>query len=100
MKVLFLNAGNETGGGMVHILHMLEALTKRGEGEFVLAVLEEGATKEKAEALDIPVVSFTETRFPFLEALRKYICEEGFTHIRSEERRVGKECRCGGQRAK
>lgn len=81
MKVLFLNAGNETGGGMVHILHMLEALTKRGEGEFVLAVLEEGAMKEKAEALDIPVVSFTETRFPFLEALRKYICDERFTHV-------------------
>lgn len=81
MKVLFLNAGNETGGGMVHILAMLESLTKRGEGEFVLAVLEEGVMKERAEALGVPVVAFTELRFPFLEELRKYICEEEFTHI-------------------
>lgn len=81
MKVLFLNAGNETGGGMVHILQTLYALKEAGDGEFVLAVLEEGEMKKRAEALGIHTVCFDQTRFPFLHALQSYIKEEQFTHI-------------------
>lgn len=83
MKVLFLNAGNETGGGMVHILHILEALYGKGEGEFVLAVLEDGVMKERAEALGIRTVCFQSTKFPFLEKFKRYVEEENFTHIHS-----------------
>ncbi len=31
MKVLHLNAGNETGGGMVHLLSLLKELIKGGK---------------------------------------------------------------------
>lgn len=81
MKVLFLNAGNETGGGMVHILQMLQALQQKEEGKFVLAVLEEGLLKERAEAIGIETVCFSEMRFPFLQALQFYIEQENFTHV-------------------
>lgn len=81
MKVLFLNAGNETGGGMVHILQMLQSLQQKGEGTFVLAVLEEGLLKERAEALGIETVCFSEMSFPFLHELQFYIEQENFTHI-------------------
>ena len=39
MKVLHLNAGNETGGGMVHILSLLNELKSE---KFYLGLFEEG----------------------------------------------------------
>jgi L-malate glycosyltransferase len=55
MKVLHLNAGNETGGGMVHILSLLKEFNR---DEFILGVFEEGKLLEKANELGIKTVLF------------------------------------------
>lgn len=59
MKVLHLNAGNETGGGMVHILSLLKELNR---DEFILGVFEEGKLLEKANQLGIKTVLFPQKR--------------------------------------
>ena len=50
MKVLHLNAGNETGGGMHHILLLLNEFPPN---EIVLGVFEEGQLSKRARALGI-----------------------------------------------
>lgn len=55
MKVLHLNAGNETGGGMYHILSLLNELDRE---QFVLGVFEKGKLLEKAQTLGIKTVVF------------------------------------------
>ena len=45
MKVMHLNAGNETGGGMVHILSLLNEL--KSENVF-LGLFEEGIFQQEA----------------------------------------------------
>ncbi|MFK9090232.1 glycosyltransferase [Bacillus salipaludis] len=55
MKVLHLNAGNETGGGMVHILSLLKELNRE---EFVLGLLEKGIFAEKAKTAGIHTITF------------------------------------------
>jgi L-malate glycosyltransferase len=76
MKVLHLNAGNETGGGMVHILSLLKELNKE---EFVLGLLEKGVFEEKAKAAGIHTVRFEQSSRYDLSVLYKiisYIKEE------------------------
>jgi L-malate glycosyltransferase len=58
MKVLHLNAGNETGGGMVHILSLLKELNK---DEVVLGLLEKGAFAEKAKEMGIQTKVFEQS---------------------------------------
>lgn len=58
MKVLHLNAGNETGGGMVHILSLLKELNKE---ECILGLLENGVFAEKALAAGIRTVLFEQS---------------------------------------
>ncbi|MFZ7943813.1 glycosyltransferase [Neobacillus sp. 19] len=58
MKVLHLNAGNETGGGMVHILSLLKELKRE---EFVLGLLEKGVFEEKARAAGIVTKTFEQS---------------------------------------
>lgn len=55
MKILHLNAGNETGGGMHHILLLLNELPR---AEIVLGVFEEGELSKRAKALGIQTVIF------------------------------------------
>ena len=45
MKVLHLNAGNETGGGMVHILSLLNELKSEN---IYLGLFEEGTFQQEA----------------------------------------------------
>lgn len=50
MKILHLNAGNETGGGMHHILLLLNNLPKE---EVILGVFEEGELEKRARSMGI-----------------------------------------------
>lgn len=70
MRVLHLNAGNETGGGMVHILSLLKELNKQ---EFVLGLLERGVFKEKAKSAGINTIVFEQTSRYDLSVLFKIV---------------------------
>lgn len=70
MKVLHLNAGNETGGGMVHILSLLKELNRQ---EFVLGLLEKGLFEEKAKAAGIQTITFEQSSRYDLSVLFKII---------------------------
>lgn len=70
MKVLHLNAGNETGGGMVHIISLLKELNKE---EFVLGLLEKGVFEEKAKTDGIHTVTFEQSSRYDLSVLFKII---------------------------
>ncbi|MFJ7728265.1 glycosyltransferase [Neobacillus sp. NPDC097160] len=70
MKVLHLNAGNETGGGMVHILSLLKELNRE---EFVLGLLEKGIFEENAKAAGIQTITFEQSSRYDLSVLFKII---------------------------
>lgn len=81
MKVLHLNAGNETGGGMHHILGLMKELNR---DQFILGVLERGELLERAEKEGINTVYFTcNTRLslPLIRKIRAYIIEQEITFI-------------------
>src|SRR5690625_3932919 len=84
MKVLYLNAGNETGGGMHHILRMLEAFKEYKHVEFALGVFEKKALYEKAKELSIETVHFKAAhRFDFsvVKQIADYIKEQRVTLV-------------------
>ncbi len=58
MKVLHLNAGAETGGGMVHIISLLDGLDRK---EMILGLFEEGALYAEAKKRGIQTVIFKQT---------------------------------------
>lgn len=73
MKILHLNAGNETGGGMFHILSLLNQLDKK---ECLLGVFEEGEMYRQAVASGIQTEIFKQhSKFDLtiLKPLRNYI---------------------------
>src|SRR5699024_1975386 len=75
-KILHLNAGNETGGGMHHILNLLRELKTH---QCVLGVFERGELLKRAQDAGIKTVYFpnrTRLSLPLLQALKKYIEEE------------------------
>ncbi|WP_173915597.1 glycosyltransferase [Halobacillus sp. Marseille-Q1614] len=76
MKILHLNAGNETGGGMSHILSLLNSLD---HDEVVLGVLEDGEMERRAKELSIDTVNFNQA-FPYdlsvLFQIKRYIEKE------------------------
>ncbi len=75
MKVLHLNAGNETGGGMFHILSLLNELN---HSEFYLGVFEQGEMYERAMDSDIQTVLFLQrTKFDFsiIKKITRFIRE-------------------------
>jgi L-malate glycosyltransferase len=57
MKVLHLNAGNETGGGMVHILSLLKEIKSE---RIFLGLFEEGVFQQEAVKNGIQTVTFTQ----------------------------------------
>ncbi|GAA0604790.1 glycosyltransferase family 4 protein [Virgibacillus siamensis] len=93
MKILHLNAGNETGGGMHHILGLLnefnvmsrtetgnpDALSPFKSGEFTLGVLEKGELLERAQRAGINTVHFAnriKMSIPLLQKMKNYIKRE------------------------
>jgi L-malate glycosyltransferase len=73
MKILHLNAGNENGGGMFHILSLLKNLNR---SEFVLGVFEKGEMLERAKELDIQVELFAQKKkldLSLLKQIEEYI---------------------------
>ena len=80
-KILHLNAGNETGGGMVHILSLLKTLDK---SSFILGVMEQGEMLKQAEAAGIQTVDFNGKRrvsFSLLKRIKNYITSENIRCI-------------------
>jgi L-malate glycosyltransferase len=70
MKVLHLNAGNETGGGMVHILSLLNQFNRN---EFYLGLLEKGMIEERAKEMGINTHIFAQSSRYDLSVLSKVI---------------------------
>jgi len=86
MKVLYLNAGNETGGGMHHILYLLKKMKQNDTATFMLGVMEKKELYERATSLGIDTVHFeSDTRFSFslLQKLAHFINEHEITHVHS-----------------
>ncbi|MBT2216749.1 glycosyltransferase family 4 protein [Virgibacillus dakarensis] len=82
MKILHLNAGNETGGGMHHILGLLKEFNR---DEFILGVLEKGEMLKQAERLGIQTVYFSnrvKLSIPLIHKIASYIKREriGLVH--------------------
>ncbi|WP_282138345.1 glycosyltransferase family 4 protein [Rossellomorea aquimaris] len=70
MKILHLNAGNESGGGMYHILSLLNELNRE---ELFLGVFEKDEMYDRANSLGIQTVLFNQSsRFDF-SILKKVI---------------------------
>src|SRR5690625_6287936 len=81
MKILHLNAGNETGGGMYHILSLLEAFNRE---EFILGVLEEGELLQRAKQADIQTIHFSHKRkmsIPLLRKMKQYLEKEEIHYV-------------------
>ena len=68
MKVLHLNAGAETGGGMVHIISLLSSMNK---DEMILGVFEKGPMYSEAKKLGINVKYFGQSSRYDLSILRE-----------------------------
>lgn len=84
MKVLFLNAGNETGGGMHHILQMIPALESKYSDQFILGVFERKELYRRAKKQKINTVYFkNNTRWSPLLLMRivTFIRTEKITHV-------------------
>lgn len=76
MKVLHLNAGNETGGGMVHILSLLNQFNR---DEFYLGLLENGTFEQKAKERGINTLVFGQSSrydFSVLSKIIRFIKKE------------------------
>ncbi|TMU84092.1 glycosyltransferase family 4 protein [Bacillus sp. BHET2] len=88
MKILHLNAGNESGGGMHHILSLLNELNRE---EFYLGVFEEGEMYERAHDLDIQTVLFQQnSRFDLsiLSKIIRFIRKKGIDIIHTHGARA------------
>lgn len=84
MKVLFLNAGSETGGGMHYILRVISTLRDRHSGQFLLGVFEKKELYHRANNLRIDTVVFEGcTKFSprLLKQLKLFIEKESITHV-------------------
>lgn len=81
MKILHLNAGNETGGGMYHILSLLKAYNRQ---EFILGVMEKGELYKRAMDLGIQTVYFPNhirMSLPLMYRIAHYLRQENITCI-------------------
>lgn len=70
MKILHLNAGAETGGGMFHILQLLEGFE---QAEVILGLFEKGLMYEKALKKGIHVELFQQTSRTDFMVVKKII---------------------------
>ncbi|MEI3612000.1 glycosyltransferase family 4 protein [Pseudogracilibacillus sp. SO30301A] len=84
VKILHLNAGNETGGGMYHILRMLGKFKEANSVPCVLGVMEKKELYDRAKAANIETVYFengTRLSMPLLRKIEQYIKTENITHV-------------------
>lgn len=84
MKVLHLNAGNETGGGMHYLLRTLSLLNKTYENRFILGVMEKKTLYERAKIDGIPVVCFgSKYKYSVNNIINiiKFIKKNDITHV-------------------
>ena len=86
MKILHLNAGNETGGGMHHILKVLGKLNELYPDTCYLGLLEKKELYERARSANIHTIHF-QTHYRYTPSLiRKvvlFIRDNGITHVHS-----------------
>ncbi|SFB21116.1 MULTISPECIES: glycosyltransferase family 4 protein [unclassified Bacillus (in: firmicutes)] len=88
MKVLHLNAGNETGGGMHHILLLLSHLDR---SEFFLGVFEEGELAKRAQEMGIQTKVFPQSsRFDMsiVDSIAEYVKEHDIDIIHTHGARA------------
>jgi len=88
MKVLHLNAGNETGGGMFHILMLLDQLPK---DEVILGVFENGELASRAKSIGIQTVLFEQSSrkdFSIMQKVVGFITEENVDVIHTHGARA------------
>ncbi|MEW5322826.1 glycosyltransferase family 4 protein [Geobacillus thermoleovorans] len=88
VKVLHLNAGNETGGGMVHILSLLQQFDRR---EMTLGLLECSVVYEEAQKRGLSTVCFGQTSkydLSVLKIVASYIERERFDIIHTHGARA------------
>lgn len=89
MKVLHLNTGNETGGGMFHILSLLSQLKEKEH--VILGVFYDGVMAEKARHAGIEVVVFEQkSKFDLsiIKRLKKFIEENQIDILHSHGARA------------
>ncbi|API91749.1 glycosyltransferase family 4 protein [Virgibacillus sp. 6R] len=83
MKVLHLNAGSETGGGMYHILGLMKEFKDK---QFILGVMEQGELLQRAKQLGIKTVHFSSSSklsIPLIKKMISFIKQEKITCIHS-----------------
>lgn len=86
MKVLFVNAGNETGGGRSHIIGLMKAMVKLGQDSPSLLVFEDGPVAESARSNNLNVKVISQPRIPkpsFFREIKSYINKENFEVVHS-----------------
>ncbi|MEI3607589.1 glycosyltransferase family 4 protein [Pseudogracilibacillus sp. SE30717A] len=84
MRILYLNAGNETGGGMFHILHMLTKFKEDSTVDCVLGVMEKKELYKRAIAGNISTIHFDHTSkwsIPLLQKMIRFIKINKITHV-------------------
>lgn len=84
MNILHLNAGNETGGGMYHIIHLLEQLTKDHRISVTLGLFEKKALYHLAKEKEIKTVYFphkTKISMTLLNRLATFIERENISIV-------------------
>lgn len=84
MKILHLNAGNETGGGMYHIVHLLEKLTKDEIVDVTLGLFEKQELYQLANKKRIKTVYFPnkfKLSMPLLNSLINFIQRENISIV-------------------
>ena len=84
LKILHLNAGNETGGGMYHILRLLKKMKEIDSVQCMLGVFEKKELYQRAKDAKIPTIYFpNQTRFslPLLRSIADFIKEAKITHV-------------------
>jgi glycosyltransferase involved in cell wall biosynthesis len=90
MKVLHINAGQENGGGLFHIVNLLTA-AKRSDQDFELLCLSDGPVAQAARARNLPVtVLGAKSRYDLLalSKLRKFINDGGYDIIHTHGARA------------
>lgn len=84
LRVLHLNAGNETGGGMYYLLRTLSVLVEKYPNRFILGVFEKKELFHRAEQHSIPIVYFNiERKFSVSSVVNliRFIKRENITHV-------------------
>jgi glycosyltransferase involved in cell wall biosynthesis len=90
MKILHINAGQEKGGGLFHIINLLTAAQRAGQ-DFELLCLSEGPVAEAAKAHQLPVhVLGAKSRYDLLalRKLRHFINQGGYDLVHTHGARA------------